>query len=179
MKIFADNVIETERLYLEPLEVKHAELLYDSLQNKDLYTYISEKPPDDISKLVERYRILEQRESPGRDEIWLNWAIRIKNELKYAGTVQATVYRNQEASIGYILFTEYQKMGFAFECCSKLLELLFLGYNIQRITAQVDKQNAPSIKLLEKTGFIAIGESADERDYLFEQDVVFFKARAK
>ncbi len=177
MKAIDDKVIETERLYLEPLEVRHAELLYESLQDKSLYTYISEKPPGDMSKLVERYRMLEGRISPAKDEVWLNWAIRVKNDSKYAGTIQATVFHNQVASIGYVLFTAYQKRGFASESCSKLLEILFLGYGMEKISAQVDKQNIPSLKLLEKIGFAAIGESADGRDCLFEQELAHYQAR--
>ena len=82
-----EAVLETPRLVLEPLQITHAPLLYESLQSEAIYKYIPEDPPASVETLVARYQQISRRISPDGQELWLNWAMRLRAEESYAGRV--------------------------------------------------------------------------------------------
>ena len=92
--------LETARLSFEPLQEAHATLLHAALQDERLYRWIPQEPLD-LEQLRLRYRHLEARQSPDGTEAWLNWALRLKEEQVFAGTLEATIHANNHASIAY------------------------------------------------------------------------------
>jgi len=168
MEPIQDRELKTSRLYIEPLVEKHAELLFELLQDHKIYTFIPEKPPASISALRKRYKLLEKRKSPSLPQIWLNWALRLRENGKYIGTLQATIDDNKTAFIAYVLSPKFWRQGLAFEACVKLLEFLFAEYQIIKIFADVDKNNKSSINLLTKLGFAITMSRSSKSDYFYE-----------
>jgi len=160
-----ETVLETEHLHLEPLGEHHAALLHPVLQDARIYTYIPQEPPT-FEWLRERYRRLAGRLSPAGDEVWLNWAVRVKVSGAYVGTVQATLTARGTAEIAYELGPQFWGQGYAAEACRRMLLLLFTGYGVSEASAQVDTRNAASIALLERLGFTQAG---------FQSQADFFK----
>lgn len=91
--------------------------------------------------------------SPDGQEIWLNWAMRQREEGAYIGVLQATVFPDATAYLAYILFPQFWKKGYAREGCQRVLDLLFKDYQVHLIKAEIDTRNAASITLIESLGF--------------------------
>jgi ribosomal-protein-alanine N-acetyltransferase len=158
-----DMMLETERLRLEPLTPHHARQLFPVLADAHIYTYIPEDPVPDPDALARRYQQLATRRSPSGTELWLNWAVHRTQEHDYIGTLQATVTADQHATIAYLLNPAFWGYGYAQEACRRLLTLLFGGYHIQEVQADVDTRNHASWTLLERLGFrrSAVRHAAD------------------
>lgn len=148
-----EAVLETSRLWLEPLRPSHASVLYEFLQSPAIYTFIPEDPPASLEALAMRYQRLSSRRSPDGQEIWLNWAMRQRREEAYVGILQATVYPDANAHLAYTLFPLFWKQGYAREGCKRVLDLLFKDYQVHLIVAEIDTRNVASIKLIESLGF--------------------------
>lgn len=170
-----ENNLETERLILEPLRRHHARRLFPVLSDARIYTYIPQDPPVSAQALETSYRQLESRKSPSGDEDWLNWAIRLKQDERYVGTIQATVRRDRSSLLAYELSPDFWGRGFATEACAQVIESLFADYDIEEIVAEVDTRNAASCRLLERLSFRRVemragvdffkGSSSDEYTY--------------
>jgi [ribosomal protein S5]-alanine N-acetyltransferase len=176
---YVENMItETERLLVEPLQLAHADKLFAGLSNPDLYEYIPQNPPNDITDVAERFRrIIAGSGNPG--ERWLNWALRLKNIDRYVGTLEATIHKDTEtASIAYFIFREHWRKGFGREGCSWLCEYLRKTVECKKIIAEVDALNIQSIELLQSVGFKSIKltknadhfKGRDSDEWLFEFD---------
>jgi [ribosomal protein S5]-alanine N-acetyltransferase len=158
----------TARVALEPLEPRHADELFEGLQDERLYRWIPEQRPESIESLRRRYEKLHLRRSPDGTELWLNWAIRALNETRYVGYVQATV-RGNKALIAYVFFTDAWGKGFAFEAVVAMIMELREQYHVSEVCATVDQRNERSIRLLTKLGFkqVRINAPADGDEIVF------------
>lgn len=141
----------TRRLVLEPLIAAHACLLFGYLQDRRLYRYYADEPPSTVEMLEHRYRGWETRKSPDRTQTWLNYAVR-RTDGGYVGWIQATIL-GDAATIGYDIFPEFWRQGYATEACGELLRALREDHVVRTISATVDSGNAASIRLLEHLGF--------------------------
>ena len=148
-----EALLETPRLLLEPLEVSHAQVLYEPFQSESIYEYIPENPSASVEALTTRYQWLSSRRFPDDQEVWLNWALRERGEDRYVGTLQATVFPDATASLAYILFPVFWRQGYAKEGCGRILDLLFQDYQIHMVSAEIDTRNTASITLIESLGF--------------------------
>ena len=68
------------------------------------------------------------------------------------------------AEVGYKFSSKYHHKGYASEAVEKLMDIAFIELNLHRITAHVQEENSPSIRLLEGLGFEKEGIC---RDYLY------------
>ena len=70
--------------------------------------------------------------------------------------------------IGYGLLPEFQKKGYATEAVAALLDWAFGHADVVRVIAETLPELAPSIRLLERTGFANIGKGSEEGVIRFE-----------
>jgi [ribosomal protein S5]-alanine N-acetyltransferase len=169
--------IKTERLSLEGLTPIHAEVLFQGLQDEDLYEFIDDSPPANISDWTKRCERLALHKSPDGEEIWLNWAIRFLADDRIIGYVQATIARPHAADIAYLLFHDARGRGLAREAVVAAISYLHDRHAIREVFANVDPRNLRSINLLERLGFNRVsiksgvarirGSVADESRYSF------------
>lgn len=148
-----ESKLETDRLVLEPLRREHAAHLFALLMDQRIYRFIPQNPPASLQALEARYQQLENRKSPGGDERWLNWAIKLKDADNYIGTIQATVRNDHTSLLAYELSPDFWGHGYATEACSVVIENLFADYAVAEIIAEVDTRNTASHKLLERLSF--------------------------
>ena len=144
---------ESARLQLEPLRAAHAAELFDLLADAQLYRFIPQDPPASALWLAWRYGRLETRQSPDGDELWLNWALRLKAGRGCIGTVQVTLRADASACLAYELGCRWQGQGLATEACARVLQELASRFGARSALAEVDTRNAASIRLLERLGF--------------------------
>ncbi len=148
-----EAVLITNRLLLEPIHQRHAHDLYPILQDERIYRYIPDDPPVSVQVLEQRFQRWELRSSPSGDEIWLNWAVRLKEPVTYIGLVQVTVHSTRVAYLAYEFAPSSWGQGYATEACRTVLELLSLRYAVVDVLAELDTRNVASLKLLEGLGF--------------------------
>jgi ribosomal-protein-alanine N-acetyltransferase len=152
---------------LEPLVPSHAQQLYDSLSDKDLFRYLDIKPPSSMGALEAQYRLWSARRSPDGSQRWLNWAARSRASDAYVGWFQSTVFADGTADIAYMVFRDHQRSGYAREACERVIDLLAHGYGIRMIRAVVDPRNLPSIGLAESLGLLRQAMPAENGDVVF------------
>jgi [ribosomal protein S5]-alanine N-acetyltransferase len=151
--IFKEEVLITDRLLIEPLLSIHAEEMFVTLQDSQIYKYIPTYPPKDIDELKTRYKKLESRFSTDKSELWLNWVLRQKFDNSLVGRFEATLSKNRTVYIAYELSSVYWRKGFAYEASKEIIKTLSKEYKTEKIKALVDTRNNGSIGLLEKLQF--------------------------
>lgn len=109
-------------------------------------------PPPSLEWLRERYAKLESRRSADGSQQWLNWVIRLPTS-ELIGYVQATVHSDGRAGIAYELSSAYWGRGLARQAVQAMITELVEHYDVQRLTAVLKRENARSIKLLQRLGF--------------------------
>ncbi len=157
-----ETTLETERLLLEPLLPAHVPLLVEDLADERLYRFIPTDAPESTEALETRYRKLSSRRSPGGSEVWLNYAMRLREEqtlpkAPYVGMLEATVFPNRSAYIAYTVFVPFWRQGYAREGCARMLRHLLEDYRVRVVVAEMDTRNAASISLAEALGFERVG----------------------
>lgn len=117
---------------------------------------------------VMRYWSSEPMESPDQARTLLNeihagfaarslfqWGVALRESDTVIGT--CTVYRvdarNRRAEIGFALAREQWGKGLMREALAALLEYGFTTLDLHRVEADVDPENAASLRLLERLGF--------------------------
>ena len=146
--------------------------MYPSLCDKTLYRFIPEEPPISLDALKSRYKELEKAQCPDMNEVWLNWIIFLRSERAAIGYVQATVNTVTTSQIAYMVFSSFQRQGFATEALSVLLEEIFNAFQIDSLKALIDSRNEASIAVVSNLGFSLVdtiecadyfkGSSSDE-----------------
>lgn len=151
--VHPEAVLDTARLWLEPLHPSHAWALYELLQSPAIYAFLPEDPPTSAEALATRYQRLSSRRSPDGQKLWLNWAMRQRKAGVYVGLLQATIFPDATAHLAYIVFPPFWKQGYAREGCQRVLDLLVEDYQVQLIAAEIDTRNVASLTLIESLGF--------------------------
>jgi [ribosomal protein S5]-alanine N-acetyltransferase len=162
-----ETTLETERLLLEPLLPEHAPLLLEGLADEHLYQFIPTDAPESAEALETRFRKLSSRRSPDGSEVWLNFAMRLREgttpeygavpQATYVGTLEATVYPDRPAYIAYTVFVPFWHQGYAREGCARMLRNLLEDYRVRVVVAEMDTRNAASVSLVESLGFERVG----------------------
>lgn len=145
-----EQTLTTPHLRLEALVEAHADELFGYLQDARLYEFYAGEPPVSVGALRQQYAQWRTRSSPDGRQTWLNYAVRRADGV-FVGWVQATV-ENDVATIGYDIFPQFWRRGYATEACRALVRMLCAAH-MQTIRAVVDSENVASIRLLARLGF--------------------------
>ena len=113
----------TDRLDLEPLAVAHAAELAPLLDDAALHEFTGGTPLSGTARAA-RYARLATRRSPGGDQLWGNWVIRVRATGAAAGTVQATLPAAGPAEVAWVVARAAQGRGYAGEAARSLVTML-------------------------------------------------------
>ena len=160
-------MIETERLWCEPVTAAHADAMFPVLSDRRIYTYLPEQPPSSVDALRERYGFLSLVKSPDGTESWLNWILRLRSTRVPIGFYQATV-RPAHCSIAYVLDPEHWRKGYATEASNAILTHLFETYRMAAVTVESSVRNEASVALVKRLGFSFVRHDAAESDDIYE-----------
>ena len=101
----------------------HAAELAPLLDDPRLHEFTGGAPVS-AAVLADRYQGLQQRRSPGGDQGWGNWVMRVRATGRAAGTVQATLPADGPAEVAWVVAREAQGRGYAKEAARSLVALL-------------------------------------------------------
>lgn len=168
--------IETKRLELELLEPRHADAMFEGLNDKRAYSHLDESPPETVIVLRKRYSNLSIRERLDIKQHWINWVIKSKSDQNYLGYVQATVkLEKQELLVAYHVCPQFWRQGVATEAVSAMLDCLEKSYPDFVKVASIAPGNTGSIALIKRLGFqrFAVSATGDDiyRSNAFSEEI--------
>jgi RimJ/RimL family protein N-acetyltransferase len=157
-----DRGWRTERLDLEPLVEAHAAELAPLLDDTRLHEFIGGAPLS-AAALAARYARLAARRSPGGDQLWGNWAMRLRDTGAAVGTVQATLPAGGPsagaAEVAWVVAPAAQGRGYATEAAGSLVGLLHeAGW---AVVAHIHPGHLASQRVAHAAGLAPTGEVRD------------------
>lgn len=151
--------MRTERLDLVPITREHAPEMFEVLKDPVLYEYVSGAPPLDVAALTRKFEFWEALRSPDRSELWLNWAIRLRERQQLIGHFQAGVLPDH-ADVAWFLGVPWQHHGYATEAAKAGVEFL-LRLRVREIRASINPNHAASIRVAERLGMRRTSDLSD------------------
>ena len=143
------NPIKTERLKLKRPGLEHKSRLIQLIGDFRVASMLSNVPYPYTDKDADYW--LEKIEN---EELSLN--IFLNDTL--IGGVGLSVRGDDYCELGYWLGFEYWGLGYATEACKGLLEFAQISTSFNCVNANVYKENFRSSRVLQKLGFVQIGE---------------------
>ena len=158
-------LIETERLRLRKISRKDVNEIFFLRSDKRVLHYLDKAPAKTKKDAYDFIKILHDAE---KNADGITWGITLKNIEKIIGTIgfwrmQKEHYR---AEIGYILHPDYWGKGITQEAMTAVIKYGFEVMKLHSIEANVNPDNAASIRLLEKNGFVR--EAYFKENYYFD-----------
>ncbi|MFD1497428.1 GNAT family N-acetyltransferase [Streptosporangium lutulentum] len=158
--------ITTPRLTLIPLAVEHAAEMAEVLGDPALHAFIGGSPATP-PELRARYTRMVAGPPPGRDEVWLNWVIRLRGAAPegsdgshpLTGYVQATVTPDQ-AAIAWVVGTPWQGRGIAGEAALALVAWL-RDHGTDTVVATIHPDHAVSSAVARRAGLVPTDTRVD------------------
>jgi RimJ/RimL family protein N-acetyltransferase len=132
----SDDHIVATRIELTPITPADAADMVEVLSGAEPYTFIGGSAPS-LNELRERYIRLAVGRPPDGQQEWYNWVIRYRFDGQAMGTVQATVFDDeQRAKIAWIVGLRWQRQRYATEAAQALVDWLD-NRGVPYITAHV------------------------------------------
>lgn len=159
-------VLETERLILRNVEHTDLQEVFEIRSNPDTMQYIPRplaKTLDDAMGVINMIRGFTERNER------INWAITEKGSDKLMGIIGYVNLKSDShrGEIGYVMHHGYRRKGFLFEAFQAALDYGFNVVDLHSIEAIIRPENAASIAVVEKAGFV---KEAYFRDYIYHND---------
>jgi RimJ/RimL family protein N-acetyltransferase len=154
-----DGGWRTQRLDLEPLTVAHADELAPLLDDTRLHEFTGGAPAS-AAALAARYARLAVRHSPGGDQLWGNWVLRLRDAGTAVGTVQATLPAGGPAAgpaeVAWVVAHGAQGRGYAKEAaCSLVGRLHEAGWTV---VAHIHPGHVASQQVARAAGLVPTAE---------------------
>lgn len=149
----------TERLLLRRLNEADAHDILILRSNEQVNQFLDR--PACIDLEAAKNFIAKIEKAIGNNES-LYWVINLKGNDKLIGTICLWNFEadKMQAEIGFELHPDFQEKGIMREALSEVLAFGFKELKLKTITALTNPGNLPSVKLLQKAGFIADSDYA-------------------
>jgi len=145
-------LLSTRRLELRCFRAEDAAVFAAYRSDPEVARYQSWDAPvslSDATALIAEFGAGDPR-SPG----WFQYAVELRAESALIGDVGVNLHGNRmQAEIGFSIAPAYQGHGYATEALLCVLDHLFAGEGLRRVSAECDARNLRSARLLERVGF--------------------------
>ncbi len=146
--------LATARLRIEPLQARHARLLFDGMREAAIYEWISMRQPTDVAELEARWRLPARDGTTACEMIVLGWAVQRTEDGAWIGKLDAEIQASAVASnVGYFFFPAFWGQGYASEAVAALCAHL-ARHGVAEQHATVTLGNDASCRVLERAGFV-------------------------
>ena len=158
-------VITTNRLVLRRIKKKDVNEILFLRSDKRVLNYLDVAPAKTKKVALE---FIKKVQDAIKSSDGITWAITLKNKPKLIGNIgfwrmQKEHYR---AEIGYVLHPHYWRKGITQEAMTAVIKYGFEVMKLHSIEANVNPDNAASIRLLEKNSFVK--EAYFKENYYFD-----------
>jgi ribosomal-protein-alanine N-acetyltransferase len=150
-------LIKTRRLTLRRMTPEDAAFYLGLFSDRDVVELTSFEAPRGIEGATEE--LLEYCVQPFEENKGIRWGIERNEVPGLIGTIgyHHWVKEAFRASVGYDLVASSRRQGFMTEALSEVLRFGFMEMRLNKVEAHVNPGNKPSIRLLQKLGFIQEG----------------------
>ncbi|MEV6161305.1 GNAT family N-acetyltransferase [Streptomyces sp. NPDC052052] len=153
----APESFATARLDALPLRVAYADEMAAVLGDPALHTYTG-GAPETADELRARYE-RQTAGSPDPGVGWWNWVLRVRDEGRLVGYVQATVHaRDAEAEIAWVVGAPWQGRGYAKEAAAGLVAHLSGLPVVETVVAHIHPDHAASAAVAAAAGLVPTHE---------------------
>lgn len=162
--------LNTSRLVLRRITTHDASEIFFFRSNPEMMSFIPKKKAESID---EAYEWIRKIDLALNQNTGITWGIALNDDpSKIIGTIGFwhTIPDHHRAEIGYQLHTDFRGKGLMDESLKAILVYGFDQMNLHSVMANVDPNNQPSIKLLERNGFVREGYFKEDYHY----DGVFY-----
>jgi len=158
-------IITTNRLLLRQIEKSDANDIFLLRSDERVMKYIDRPPAKTID---DAYELMQKIADQEKNNDAVTWAITLKEELKLIGTICYWNIKKEHyrAEIGYVLHPDYWGKGIMQEALTEILNFGFKVMKLHSIEANVNPENAASIKLLERNKFVR--EAYFKENYFYD-----------
>ena len=158
--------LHTARLTLRPRVADDAEALFPTMADAQAMRWWSYPPFTQVEDL--RAHFAEAHPD------WRAWAVTLRDDDWAIGFVAAGQRRPGVSEIGYLFDRATWGQGVAREALGALLDQLF-AEGQRRVFADIDPDNAPSIGLVERLGFVLEGRlRAEWKTHIGVRDTLIY-----
>jgi len=149
-------LLETDRLTLRQLAGHDANELFHLRSDDEVMKYIARPKAKSV---LETTVFIQTINDSIRNNENINWAITLNSHNRLIGNISfwRIIKEHHRAEMGYVLHPYYHGQGLMQEAIAAVLKYGFENMRLHSVEANVDPRNLPSIKLLEKCGFIQEG----------------------
>ncbi len=149
------NLIETERLILEPLGTKYLNTVHEYASDIENTKYMMYLPNETVKETIDFLQSVDRE--------WLSdapsfYEYAVIYDGHHIGAVSLTIEDELSGELGWIINKKYQKRGFAYEAAQALVGHSVKELGIKHFIAHCDAENIASYKTMEKLGMIRTGE---------------------
>ena len=152
--------LHSDRLLLEPLRRDHADQAFPLLDDPRLHTFTG-GAPDTREQLAARFARQVLGSSPDGQHGWLNWMLRHRDGGPLVGTVQATLTRVEDQTVGdagtpeaelaWVVGHDHQGNGYATEAAAAVVAWL-TARGTRRISAHIHPDHLASAAVARRLG---------------------------
>lgn len=145
------STFETERLILRPTDLRDAPFILELLNTPKWLQYIGDR---NVKTLGDAKDYINKKIIPDFERLgYCNYTvIRKEDDVKIGSCGLYDRPGLEGVDIGFAFLPAYEKMGYAYESASRVLEAGVGQYKLKKINAITTKENYLSQKLLEKLG---------------------------
>jgi RimJ/RimL family protein N-acetyltransferase len=155
-KVFAATELRTKRCILRPWLARDAGALPAIANDRAIARNTSNRFPHPFEAADARRFVARHRRNQGIDS-W-QFAVLLGDTLiGGCGATRGRDVQSHTAEVGYWLGVDHWGMGLATEVVAGLAEYLRNATDLEQLTATGFAWNAPSVRVLEKTGFVLEG----------------------
>lgn len=162
-------ILTTERLILREISPDDDQSVYIQRSSPIVNKYIVRAPVNDITDAQAWILRINNNVDLG---LSVNWAITLKDSGTFIGLICLWNFSEDRtiAETGYELSPFYHGKGYMSEALQCVMEYGFSILNLKTITAYTHRENANSLRLLKKNGFIW---KEGEMDEDFPHNVIY------
>jgi len=126
-------------------------------------------PPEFYGESSITYTRTKVAESAGNPEWWMYWfVVREPRRLIGFGGYKGPPSADGTVEVGYTVVDDQQRHGYATEATRGLIARAFSLPAVSRVVAETMPDLTPSLRVLEKLGFVFIGQGEEEGAVRYE-----------
>jgi [ribosomal protein S5]-alanine N-acetyltransferase len=146
-------LLSTEKLVLRQTISNDESELFALRSDKRVMKYIDRPLAESIADATE---MIQKINEDLNNNAGITWAITLKSDLKLIGTIGywRIFKEHYRAEIGYLLHPDHQGKGIMQEALTAVLDYGFTVMKLHSVEANINPDNAASMKLLERNKFI-------------------------
>ena len=158
-------ILTTQRLILRRITKQDAPTFFLYRSSEEVMKYIARpraKSIDDVLELIQRI------DTTIDNNDGINWGITLKETDQLIGSIGFVRMKkeNYRAEIGYLLGTDFHRLGYMNEAMQAVLNYGFNKIKLHSVEAIIVPANVASMSILEKNNFIR--EAHFKEDFYYE-----------